>query len=59
MRIDELQQEIDELAIKLKQMIDKAMPSQQQAHEVKVAGVKQASMYTIFLEGLLLNFLYV
>ncbi|KAI9264782.1 Mdm33 family-domain-containing protein [Sporodiniella umbellata] len=42
MRVDELQQEIDELAIRLKQVIDKLMPGQQQAHEVKVAALKQA-----------------
>lgn len=44
MRVDELQQEIDELAIKLKQTIDKMMPAQQQMHEARVAALKQASM---------------
>ncbi|CEG72512.1 hypothetical protein RMATCC62417_08061 [Rhizopus microsporus] len=42
MRVDELQQEIDELAIKLKQTIDKMMPAQQQMHEARVAALKQA-----------------
>lgn len=46
MRVDELQQEIDELAIKLKQTIDKMMPAQQQMHEARVAALKQASMST-------------
>ncbi|KAG0785033.1 hypothetical protein G6F16_003355 [Rhizopus arrhizus] len=41
MRVDELQQEIDELAIKLKQTIDRMMPDQQQMYESKVAALKQ------------------
>lgn len=48
MRVDELQQEIDELAIKLKQTIDKMMPAQQQMHEARVAALKQASMSTCY-----------
>jgi hypothetical protein len=43
MRVDELQQEIDELAIKLKQTIDRMMPDQQQMYESKVAALKQES----------------
>ncbi|KAI8359824.1 hypothetical protein BD560DRAFT_405361 [Blakeslea trispora] len=37
MRVDELQQEIDELAILLKQTIDKMMPEQQRAFNEKLA----------------------
>jgi hypothetical protein len=37
MRVDELQQEIDELAILLKHTIDKMMPEQQRLFEEKVA----------------------
>lgn len=37
MRVDELQQEIDELAILLKQTIDRMMPEQQRLFEEKVA----------------------
>lgn len=41
MRIDELQQEIDELAILLKQTIDKMMPEQQRSFEGKLAQVRK------------------
>ncbi|KAI9251122.1 hypothetical protein EDC94DRAFT_622305 [Helicostylum pulchrum] len=37
MRVDELQQEIDELAILLKQTIDKMIPEQQRLYEEKLA----------------------
>lgn len=37
MRVDELQQEIDELAIKLKQTIDRMMPEQQRLFNEKLA----------------------
>lgn len=37
MRVDELQQEIDELAILLKQTIDKMMPEQQRLFDEKLA----------------------
>ncbi|KAG2201962.1 hypothetical protein INT47_000501 [Mucor saturninus] len=40
MRIDELQQEIDELAILLKQTIDKMMPEQQRSFEEKLAQIQ-------------------
>jgi hypothetical protein len=37
MRVDELQQEIDELAIQLKQTIDRMMPEQQRLFNEKLA----------------------
>lgn len=41
MRVDELQQEIDELAILLKQTIDKMIPEQQRLHEEKLAQARK------------------
>lgn len=46
MRIDELQQEIDELAILLKQTIDKMMPEQQRLFEEKLAQVRKLDYQT-------------
>lgn len=45
MRVDELQQEIDELAILLKQTIDRMIPEQQRAFDEKLA---QARKFCIF-----------
>lgn len=41
MRVDELQQEIDELAIKLKQTIDRMMPEQQRLFNEKLAQARK------------------
>ncbi|KAK4513581.1 uncharacterized protein ATC70_005585 [Mucor velutinosus] len=43
MRVDELQQEIDELAIKLKQTIDRMMPEQQRLFNEKLAQAQASS----------------
>lgn len=43
MRVDELQQEIDELAILLKQTIDRMMPEQRRLFNEKVAQVQASS----------------
>ncbi|KAG1117499.1 hypothetical protein G6F42_013420 [Rhizopus arrhizus] len=43
MRVDELQQEIDELAIKLKQTIDRMMPEQQRLFNEKLAQSQASS----------------
>jgi hypothetical protein len=41
MRVDELQQEIDELAILLKQTIDRMMPEQQRLFDEKLAQARK------------------
>lgn len=51
MRVDELQQEIDELAILLKQTIDKMMPEQQRLFDEKLA--RKCVYFFAFFSGCL------
>lgn len=50
MRVDELQQEIDELAIQLKQTIDRMMPEQQRLFNEKKAQARNCIALMYMLE---------
>lgn len=54
LRVDELQQEIDELAILLKQTIDKMMPEQQRLFEEKLAQVRKYFNFIISISILII-----